>query len=67
MEHERCYIYSPAPTEEHVTKRQRTGKYNPQAHLEDRLQIYRDSWAEQEERLQVSDTFSKELTVYLTY
>lgn len=59
MEHERCYIYSPVQTEERVAKRQRTSNHNPQAHLEDRLQIYRDLWAEQEDRLQVSDTFSR--------
>ncbi|KAF1946311.1 origin recognition complex subunit [Clathrospora elynae] len=52
MEHQRCYIYEPPETEERAPKRQRTGKFNPQAQLSERLQTYRDIWAQQEERIQ---------------
>ncbi|KAH7408219.1 origin recognition complex subunit [Phaeosphaeria sp. MPI-PUGE-AT-0046c] len=51
MEHERCYIYEPPATEERSPKRQRTEKYDPHAQLPERLHIYRDIWAEQEERI----------------
>ncbi|RAR15613.1 origin recognition complex subunit [Stemphylium lycopersici] len=52
MEHQRCYIYEPPQQEERAPKRQRTGKFDPQAQLPERLTTYRDLWAQQEERIQ---------------
>jgi origin recognition complex subunit 3 len=54
MERQRCYIYEPTQIEERAPKRQRTGKYDPQAKLPERLQTYRDVWSKQEERITVS-------------
>lgn len=53
MEHQRCYIYEPPQQEERAPKRQRTGKFDPQVQLPERLTTYRDLWARQEERIQV--------------
>lgn len=53
MEHQRCYIYQPTVIEERSSKRQRTGKSQFQPQLEERLQIYRELWAQQEQRIQV--------------
>lgn len=52
MEHQRCYIYEPPHTQDRAPKRQRTGKFEPQAQLRDRLATYRTLWARQEERIQ---------------
>ncbi|EUC36655.1 hypothetical protein COCCADRAFT_2309 [Bipolaris zeicola 26-R-13] len=52
MEHQRCYIYEPPPTQDRAPKRQRTSKFNPQAQLPERLATYRRLWTEQEERIQ---------------
>lgn len=53
LEHQRCYIYQPSEAEERATKRQRVDNAHFQPQLRERLQIYRDLWAEQEERIQV--------------
>lgn len=58
MEHERCYVYEPPATEERAPKRQRTGKFDPQAQLPERLIAYRDLWQRQEERIRVSQTLT---------
>ncbi|CAN9336317.1 unnamed protein product [Alternaria sp. RS040] len=52
MEHQKCYIYEPPESEERSPKRQRTGKFDPQAQLPERLATYRELWAQQEERIQ---------------
>ncbi|KAJ4296284.1 Origin recognition complex subunit 3 [Kalmusia sp. IMI 367209] len=54
MEHERCYIYTPPEVEERPSKRQRTSDFNPQAHLDERLAIYRNIWSEQEQHIQTT-------------
>ena len=54
MEHQKSYIYEPPSTEERAPKRQRTGKFDPQAQLPERLARYRELWAQQDERIQVS-------------
>ncbi|KAL1794760.1 hypothetical protein ACET3X_006576 [Alternaria dauci] len=51
MEHQKCYIYEPPESEERAPKRQRTGKFDPQAQLPERLATYRELWAQQEERI----------------
>ncbi|KAF2201461.1 hypothetical protein GQ43DRAFT_37033 [Delitschia confertaspora ATCC 74209] len=51
MEHERCYIYTPPQSEERAAKRRRTDSSNHQAQLSARLDIYRELWAQQEERI----------------
>ena len=53
MEHQRCYIYQPSELEERAPKRQRTSSPNPQIHLSERLQTYRELWAQQEQQIQV--------------
>ena len=53
MEHQRCYIYQPPEIEERAPKRQRIDNSQFQPQLKERLQIYRDLWAEQEQRIQV--------------
>lgn len=53
LEHQRCYVYQPAEAEERATKRQRVERSQFQPQLKERLQIYRDLWAEQEQRIQV--------------
>ncbi|KAH8725323.1 origin recognition complex subunit 3 N-terminus-domain-containing protein [Phaeosphaeriaceae sp. PMI808] len=52
MEHQRCYIYKPPEAEERASKRQRMEKYDPYAHLPERLQTYRAIWSQQEARIQ---------------
>ncbi|KAI4611241.1 hypothetical protein J4E83_008184 [Alternaria metachromatica] len=52
MEHQKSYIYEPPSTEERAPKRQRTGKFDPQAQLPERLARYRELWAQQDERIQ---------------
>lgn len=54
-EHQRCYTYQPTEVEERPTKRQRIEKAGFQAQLKERLQIYRELWAEQEQRIQVME------------
>jgi origin recognition complex subunit 3 len=63
MEHQKSYIYEPPETEERAPKRQRTSKFDPQAQLPERLATYRELWAQQEERIQVSriDKYPKHL------
>jgi origin recognition complex subunit 3 len=56
MEHQRCYIYQPSELEERAPKRQRTSSSNPQVHLSERLQTYRELWAQQEQQIQVAAT-----------
>lgn len=56
MEHQRCYIYQPPEIEERTSKRQRTGKSHFQPKLQERLQTYRELWAQQEQRIQVLTT-----------
>ena len=56
MEHQRCYVYEPSETEERAPKRQRVDEFNPQAQLPERLQTYRELWAQQEEQIQVNCT-----------
>jgi origin recognition complex subunit 3 len=53
LEHQRCYLYQPDEDEERPSKRQCIGKASFQPHLKERLQSYRDLWAEQEQRIQV--------------
>ncbi|KAF9699322.1 hypothetical protein EKO04_002422 [Ascochyta lentis] len=52
MEHQRCYVYKPPEVEERATKRRRTEKFQFQPQLQERLQIYRELWAQQEQRIQ---------------
>lgn len=58
MEHERCYIYQPIETDERAPKRQRTEKSEFQPQLQERLQIDRELWAQQEQRIQVGTKYS---------
>ncbi|KAH7399577.1 origin recognition complex subunit [Pyrenochaeta sp. MPI-SDFR-AT-0127] len=51
MEHQRCFVYEPSGADERAPKRQRTSKHNPQPQLPERLQTYRELWAQQEERI----------------
>jgi origin recognition complex subunit 3 len=69
MEHQKCYIYEPPESEERSSKRQRTGKFDPQAQLPERLATYRELWAQQEERIQVSriSAYLKQLLILLEY
>lgn len=53
LEHQRCYIYQPREGEERAPKRQRIERPGFQSQLKERLQVYRDLWAEQEQRIQV--------------
>jgi origin recognition complex subunit 3 len=54
MEHQRCYIYSPPEAEERPSKRQRVSKAGVQAQTPERLQLFRELWSEQEQRIQVN-------------
>ncbi|ORY19386.1 origin recognition complex subunit [Clohesyomyces aquaticus] len=55
MEHQRCYIYSPAETQGRAPKRQKLTKANnPLTQLPERLQAYREIWSHQEERIQTT-------------
>lgn len=56
MEHERCYVYTPPEAEDRPSKRQRTSKAGSEPQLESRLAVFRDIWAQQEERIQVTLT-----------
>ena len=53
FEHQRSYIYQPTESEERTPKRQCTDQSRFQPQLTERLRIYRDLWAEQEQRIQV--------------
>lgn len=53
MEHQRCYVYQPPETEERPAKRQCMHAHDPHAQLPDRLAVYREVWAQQEQRIQV--------------
>ena len=53
LEHQRSYIYQPTESEERTPKRQCTEQSRFQPQLKERLRIYRDLWAEQEQRIQV--------------
>ncbi|KAJ8112263.1 hypothetical protein OPT61_g5322 [Boeremia exigua] len=52
LEHQRCYVYQPPEGEERAPKRQRIENSRFQPQHKERLQIYRDLWAEQEQRIQ---------------
>ncbi|KAF2187801.1 hypothetical protein K469DRAFT_569244 [Zopfia rhizophila CBS 207.26] len=54
MEYERCYIYTPPETDERAPKRRRINKANSQAQLQERIQIYRETWFHQQERIQAT-------------
>ncbi|KAJ4990253.1 origin recognition complex subunit [Stagonosporopsis vannaccii] len=54
LEHERCYIYQPPEDEERAPKRQRIERPGFQSQIKERLHIYRNLWAEQEQRIQTT-------------
>ncbi|KAH6638314.1 origin recognition complex subunit [Boeremia exigua] len=54
LEHQRCYIYQPPEDEERAPKRQRIEQSRSQPQLAERLQIYRDLWAAQDQRIQAT-------------
>ena len=62
LEHQRCYIYQPSDSGERASKRQRTEQSTFQPLLRERLQIYRELWAEQEQRIQVTKVYSRQFT-----
>ncbi|KAF2118306.1 origin recognition complex subunit [Lophiotrema nucula] len=52
MEHQRSYIYTPPESDERPAKRQKTDKGHPHSLRRERLQTFREIWAEQETRIQ---------------
>ncbi|KAF2013289.1 origin recognition complex subunit [Aaosphaeria arxii CBS 175.79] len=54
IEHQRCYIYSPAEESDRPAKRQRTGQSSPDAALSKRLQTFRQLWQKQESLVQAT-------------
>ncbi|KAL6711965.1 Origin recognition complex subunit 3 [Coniothyrium glycines] len=52
MEHQRCYIYEPSEVEERPSKRQRIANLYPYAQQSERLEVYRNLWAQQSRRIQ---------------